>query len=95
MLKWIAQRLDGTAEARETPIGYVPTPSALDTEGLNLSDEALELLTSVDLDVWSEEASLIPAYYNRFGDRLPKALWDQHTALGQRLEAARAAIAAE
>jgi phosphoenolpyruvate carboxykinase (GTP) len=95
VLKWVSERIDGTAEARTTPIGYVPTPEALDTSGLNLSDDALELLTSVDLDVWSEEASLIPAFYNKFGDRLPKKLWDQHTALGQRLEAARAAMAAE
>ncbi|GAM97309.1 GTP-dependent phosphoenolpyruvate carboxykinase [alpha proteobacterium U9-1i] len=95
VLKWVSERIDGTAEARQTPIGYVPTPEALDTSGLDLSADALKLLTSVDLDVWSEEASLIPAFYTRFGDRLPKKLWDQHAALGQRLEAARAAMAAE
>jgi phosphoenolpyruvate carboxykinase (GTP) len=37
--------------------------------------------------VWKEEASLIPDAYDKFGDRLPQALWDEHEALIQRLEA--------
>ena len=37
--------------------------------------------------MWKEEASLIPEFYDRFGDRLPKALRDEHEALIQRLEA--------
>ena len=50
----------------------------------------------VDADVWTEEAALIPAFYEKFGDRLPKALWGQHAALTKRLEEARAAkLAAE
>ena len=38
-----------------------------------------------NLEVWREEASLIPAAYEKFGDRLPEALWDQHEALVERL----------
>jgi phosphoenolpyruvate carboxykinase (GTP) len=95
VLKWIAERLDDEAPARETPIGLVPTPDSIDVSGLDLSDGALALLTDVDLDVWSEEASLIPAFYEKFGERLPQQLWDQHAALSQRLAAARAGVAAE
>ena len=56
--------------------------------GLEL-DEALDLLTSVDLDVWAEEADLIPAHYEKFGDRLPQRLWDEYGALVERLGEAR------
>jgi phosphoenolpyruvate carboxykinase (GTP) len=85
VLKWIAERLDGKADARPTPIGNLPTPDSLDTSGLGLTDRQLELLLSVDPDVWKEEAALIPAFYDRFGDRLPQALWDEFDALMERL----------
>jgi phosphoenolpyruvate carboxykinase (GTP) len=85
VLKWIVQRLGGAAEATETPIGRVPTKAALDTEGLSLSDEAIELLLTVDNEAWRGEAALIPDHYERFGDRLPPQLWDEHRALVERL----------
>ena len=96
VLKWISERLDGEAEAFDTPVGRVPTRDALDLSGLTLSDADLATLLDVDADVWAEEASLIPEFYAQFGDRLPQALWDQHAALTARIAANRAAaIAAE
>jgi phosphoenolpyruvate carboxykinase (GTP) len=96
VLKWIVERLDGKAEAVDTPVGRVPTKAALDLSGLSLSDADLKILLDVDAEVWTEEAALIPAFYEKFGERLPKALWGQHAALTKRLEEARAArLAAE
>ena len=96
VLKWIVERLEGTASALDTPVGRVPTAEALDLTGLALTDEQLATLLDVDADVWTEEASMIPAFYEKFGDRLPKALWAQHAALTARLEQTRAAaVAAE
>nr|WP_314429493.1 phosphoenolpyruvate carboxykinase (GTP) [uncultured Brevundimonas sp.] len=96
VLKWIVERLDGQAEAVDTPVGRLPTKAALDLSGLSLTDADLDILLDVDADVWTEEAALIPAFYEKFGDRLPKALWGQHAALTKRLEEARAAkLAAE
>jgi phosphoenolpyruvate carboxykinase (GTP) len=90
VLKWVFERIDNKAAATETPIGNVPAKGALDVSGLNISDEALDTLTGVDLDVWAEEADLIPAHYEKFGDRLPQRLWDEYAALVERLGAARA-----
>ena len=87
VLKWIAERLDGKASARDTAVGRVPSAEALDLSGLSLSEADLRLLLDVDTQVWSEEASLIPAFYERFGERLPKTLWGQHEALVERLNA--------
>ena len=89
VLKWICERLDGKAEAQQTPIGNVPAKGALDLSGLDISDDALELLTSVDLEVWAEEANLIPGHYEKFGERLPQRLWDEYAALIERLGDAR------
>ncbi len=85
VLKWICERLDGTAEAVESPIGRLPTPEALDLTGLDISHEAMCRLLSVDPEVWEEEAALIPSFYDKFGDHLPRALRDEHAALVARL----------
>ncbi|MDO1558288.1 phosphoenolpyruvate carboxykinase (GTP) [Brevundimonas sp. 2R-24] len=89
VLKWIVERLEGRAEAEDTPIGRVPTREALDLDGLELTEANLDTLLDVDVDVWAEEAALIPAFYEKFGERLPQALWAQHAALTKRLEQAQ------
>jgi phosphoenolpyruvate carboxykinase (GTP) len=85
VLKWIVDRLEGKAAANDTAIGRVPAKSSLDVSGLTLTDEQLDTLLGVDHEVWREEAGLIPAFFDKFGDRLPKALWDQHKSLVKRL----------
>ena len=91
VLKWIVGRLDGEAEAVDTPIGRLPTKDSLDLSGLSISDAALDVLLSVEPEVWAEEAALIPEFYDKFGDRLPTELWNQHAALVRRLGVREAA----
>jgi phosphoenolpyruvate carboxykinase (GTP) len=91
VLKWIVERLEGKAQAVDTPIGRVPARESLDVSGLGLTDEQLDILLSVDPDVWAEEAALIPADYQKFGERLPPALWAQYEALIERLKKAGSA----
>src|SRR5690606_20329558 len=81
VLKWIVGRLEGEAAAVDTPIGRLPAKDALDVSGLDLTADQLELLLTVDPQVWTEEASLIPAAYEKFGERLTKALWRQYEEL--------------
>jgi phosphoenolpyruvate carboxykinase (GTP) len=86
VLKWIFERLEGTVGAQRTPVGFVPTRDALDLRGLELTDEQVELLLFVDPATWREEVSLIPAFYERFGEHLPQALGDELLRLKERLE---------
>ncbi len=87
VLKWIVDRLEGRAEAVDTPIGRLPAPGSLDVSGLGLTQEQLDLLLTVDTEIWRKEAALVPAFYERFGDRLPAALWAELEALKARLDA--------
>ena len=88
VLKWIVDRLEGTADGVRTPIGVLPSRSELDLDGLDVPDRDLDLLLSVDAAVWKQEASLMPEYFAQFGDRLPQAITDEHAALVARLDAA-------
>ncbi|MFC9331832.1 phosphoenolpyruvate carboxykinase (GTP) [Kitasatospora sp. NPDC057015] len=85
VLKWIVERLDGTGEGVETPIGVLPTQEAFDLSGLDLSPEDRELLFSVDADIWRQEAALVPAHLELFGEHTPTELWDEYRALVKRL----------
>jgi phosphoenolpyruvate carboxykinase (GTP) len=85
VLKWIVERLNGEAEGVKTPIGVLPAAGALDTDGLGLSPADLDLLLTVDPEVWREEAALIPAHLETFGEHTPKELWDEYEALVARL----------
>jgi phosphoenolpyruvate carboxykinase (GTP) len=85
VLKWIVERLEGKADATETPIGNVPTADALDLDGLELTDEQVELLLTVDNEAWREEAEQIRPHYERFGDHVPAELWTELDKLQTRL----------
>jgi phosphoenolpyruvate carboxykinase (GTP) len=85
VLKWIVERLDGTAEAVDTAIGRVPAPGSLDLEGLDLPEDDVARLTRVDEDAWRSEIPLIEQHYAFVGERLPDPLKDQLEGLEKRL----------
>jgi phosphoenolpyruvate carboxykinase (GTP) len=85
VLEWIARRCDGEAEATETPIGRVPAPGAINTEGLELPAEALERLVAVDADDLRQQLPQVEEHLARFGDRLPDEVTEQLEALRRRL----------
>jgi phosphoenolpyruvate carboxykinase (GTP) len=87
VLKWIVERLEGRAEAVDTAIGLLPAPGSLDVSGLGLTQAQLDLLLTVDADIWRQEAALTPAFYERFGDHMPAALWAEMDTLVARLGA--------
>ena len=85
VLKWICERVEGSARAQKTVIGNLPEADALDLSGLNLAPEDVKALESVDATGWKHEAEDIGAYYAKFDGRLPQALKDQLANLRQRL----------
>ncbi|MGI5247257.1 phosphoenolpyruvate carboxykinase (GTP) [Dactylosporangium sp. CA-139066] len=85
VLKWVVERLEGTAAAVETPIGAVPAPGSLDVSGLDLSEEDLAAVLRVDPAEWREELPQIAAWFEKFGEKLPGVLWAELDALRARL----------
>jgi phosphoenolpyruvate carboxykinase (GTP) len=85
VLKWILERVDGTAEAVETPIGFVPTRESLDLDGLDVGDGDLEALLTADPNAWKDEVELIADHFEFIGERLPSAMRDQLADLQRRL----------
>ena len=86
VLMWILGRCDGSAEAAETPIGYEPRPCDIEREGLDLSEETVAELLSVDKELWRQEACGISEFYKKFGDKLPKELSEELETLKKNLE---------
>ena len=89
VLKWIVERLDGSAEAVETPVGLVPTPGSIDTTGLDMSEEQVAKALAVNVEEWRDkELPLIEEWFAKFGDTLPTQLADELATLKARLESA-------
>ncbi len=74
VLKWVFERLDGTAGAVETPIGNLPVVSDLDTSGLKVDAADMNTLLSVDTAGWLEAVPQIREHYATFGAKLPQQL---------------------
>jgi len=84
-LKWMCERIDGQADARQTPIGWVPAEKDLDLTGLQIPDESLHELLKVDNAGWKAELPGIEKFFDMFGERLPARLRAQLEGLRQRL----------
>ncbi|MFC7620027.1 phosphoenolpyruvate carboxykinase (GTP) [Microlunatus sp. GCM10028923] len=74
VLKWIVERLEGTAAATETPIGFVPTEDGIDLSGLDLTEDTVAAAVAYRPDEWRAEVPLIEEWFARLGDRVPVAL---------------------
>lgn len=88
VLKWIFERVSGDGNAVKTPIGYMPTESAIDISGLDMTEAEMEELVKVKKDEWLMEVESIKAHYATYGERLPKELSNQLEALEKRLKEA-------
>jgi len=89
VLEWVFRRCDDAVEAADTPIGRVPTPGGLDTDGLSIGEQDVAELLKVDPVEWRPEIGPIGEFYAKFGDKLPDALRAQLRALEERLNGAR------
>jgi phosphoenolpyruvate carboxykinase (GTP) len=85
VLKWVVERVEGTASADETPIGLVPTQGALDAEGLDLTPEQLAKALAVDPEEWKAEIPLIEEWFAKIGDKIPSTLLSELDTLKARL----------
>ncbi len=86
VLRWVLERCAGSGQAVRTPIGYLPTPDAIDTAGLNVTAEQMRELTTVDRAAWLNELAGIEEYFARFGKRLPPELQAETSRMRRELQ---------
>ena len=85
VLLWILDRCEGKVGANETAIGYLPKKEDLNLTGLDISDDTLTELLSIDKEVWLKETEGIGEFFAKFGDKLPKELAEELDNLKKRL----------
>jgi phosphoenolpyruvate carboxykinase (GTP) len=86
VIKWIVERVTGTAAARDSAIGRLPLDGDLDLSGLALDGAALAELMTVDAQAWRAEAAANAQDLARFGT-LPDELAHQQRLLEARVAA--------
>jgi phosphoenolpyruvate carboxykinase (GTP) len=85
VLTWMCERLEGKANARKTPIGFLPSEDDLDLRGLEMSPADLKELLRVDNEAWKAEIPDIKKHFKRFSNRLPERMQKQLAELVGRL----------
>jgi phosphoenolpyruvate carboxykinase (GTP) len=81
----VLERVEGGGDYVDSPIGRVPTPTAIDTTGLDIDDTTMAKLVAVDPDGWRQEVPQIEEHYASLGERVPTELRDELKRLEKRL----------
>jgi phosphoenolpyruvate carboxykinase (GTP) len=81
----VFERVNGSADAVKTAIGFLPAQGALDLSGLDVSNDDLEELLKVDADGWKAALPQIKDHYAQFGPKLPAKLSAQLDSLAAAL----------
>src|SRR5262245_4194792 len=91
ILKWIVERIRGTARAVETPIGYVPALGSVDLDGLDITPTRFQAALRVDSAEWLQALDDLGKFYDQFGSRLPAAIRQANTRTIDTLKRTRTA----
>ena len=78
VLRWIIERCENRVSCVESPIGLLPNPQDIDVNGLDVAQETMQTLLSIDAEQWQEEMISVGEYLDGFGDRLPDGLRQEH-----------------
>jgi phosphoenolpyruvate carboxykinase (GTP) len=85
VLEWVFRRCDDESETVDSAIGLLPAQGEINTDGLDVSEEAMEQLLSVDDDALRAQMPQVEEHLARFGDDLPVEIQAQLEALKERL----------
>lgn len=85
VLEWIFERVKGRANAKDSPLGYMPEASDINREGLNVSEEVLQEILTVRAEDWADEITSQEEFFREVGSKNPRALWDEHYRLKGKL----------
>jgi len=87
VLAWIFDRCDGKDNFVETAIGLLPKPGAIEPPA-SVSADTMAQLISADKEGWKKEISDVREnHYAKFGDKMPKELYDHLSEMEKNLNA--------
>ena len=84
-LLWLMQLKNGEVTGRETPVGIIPTEDELDLTGLDIPEEDLETILSINVARWQQEMEHREAHLHQFGG-LPEPIWEAHRRVAADLQ---------
>ncbi len=87
VLKWMIDRLEGTAPGRDSGFGISPTYEEINWTGLSFTPSQFDSVTSLDPADWKAEIALHTELFTRLAYHLPKELVQTKAELEQRLAA--------
>jgi phosphoenolpyruvate carboxykinase (GTP) len=74
VLRWVIERVEGTASAIEGPIGWLPSYIDMDWQGLDFSADAFASIMNIDKETARQETVDQDELFTRFGDHLPREM---------------------
>jgi phosphoenolpyruvate carboxykinase (GTP) len=77
VLEWIINRVTGKVNAQSTAIGDLPNIGDINISGMEFNNQQLSDLLAVDEEKWQQETKEIEQYLAGFGDKVPKALFEE------------------
>jgi phosphoenolpyruvate carboxykinase (GTP) len=73
VLRWVTERIAGTANAQRTPLGQMPAYADLCWEGLEgFTPEKFQAVTSLSAKEWTQEIETSREFFRAFGEKLPR-----------------------
>jgi phosphoenolpyruvate carboxykinase (GTP) len=87
VLKWMIDRIEGTATGVETGFGVAPQYSEINWTGLEFSQAQFDSVTSLNKTDWKAELALHSELFTQLAYHLPKELEETQAQLAQRLAA--------
>ena len=77
VIKWAIEQVEGKNSSQESLLGLVPTPGAIDVEGLEVSTDDMIEVSKVSVTEWREEFPLIESWFESIGKKLPQQMGNQ------------------
>ncbi|ATD58803.1 MAG: phosphoenolpyruvate carboxykinase (GTP) [Janthinobacterium svalbardensis] len=87
VLKWMLERIEGTAGGVENLFGTTPQYGDLNWDGLPFTQQQFDTITSIDKAAWRDELKLHAELFEKLAYHLPQELADHKAALEKQLSA--------
>ena len=87
VLKWMIDRIEGSAPGKEHVFGVSPAYEELNWTGLDFSAEQFKSVTSIDKAAWQQELKLHAELFQQLAYHLPQELSDTKAQIERRLAA--------